>query len=193
MEPTRILVPMTYQQWLWAKSNPKLSPWIYQTHTIRRCGWGVSPDKPVHKGCCNWSHQPLLPLLTVHPEGIQDGQKQDSGPRQLNCSQANDFREARLLHLPIHFVVVVCSLSSVSKTLCDPKDCSTPGFPVLYHLLGFAQTHVHCVDDTIQPPHPLSPPPALNLSQHQGLFQSVSSSHQVSEVLEFQLQHQSFQ
>ena len=58
----------------------------------------------------------------------------------------------------------------------------------------FTQTHVHRVDDAIQPSHPLSSPspPALNLSQHQGLFKWVISSHQVAKVLEFQLQHQSF-
>ena len=74
-------------------------------------------------------------------------------------------------------------------------DCSTPGFPVLHHLLEFAQTHVHRVDDAIQPSHPLSSPspPALNLSQHQGLFQCDSSLHQVAKILELQLQHQSFQ
>ena len=56
------------------------------------------------------------------------------------------------------------------------------------------QTHVHRFGDAIQPSHPLSStsPPALNLSQHQGVFQWVSSSHQVAKVLEFQLQHQSF-
>ena len=55
---------------------------------------------------------------------------------------------------------------------CDPMDCSTPGFPVLHYLSEFAQTHVLCVGDAIQPSHPLSSPfpPALNLSQHQGLF-----------------------
>ena len=74
-------------------------------------------------------------------------------------------------------------------------DCSTPGFPVLHQLLGLAQTHVHQVSDAIQPSHPLLSPssPAFSLSQHQGLFQGVSSSHQVAKVLEFQLQHQSFQ
>ena len=74
-------------------------------------------------------------------------------------------------------------------------DCSTPGFPVHHQLLELAQTHVHRVCDAIQLSHPLlSPsPPAFNLSQHQGLFQGVSSSHQVANVLEFQLQHQSFQ
>ena len=69
-------------------------------------------------------------------------------------------------------------------------NCSMPGLPV--HILEFTQTHVHWVADAIQPSHPLSPPspPALNLTQHQGLFQWVSSLHQVAKVLEFQLQHQ---
>ena len=88
--------------------------------------------------------------------------------------------------------------SSVAKsclTLCDPMDCSTPGLPVHCQLREFTQTHVHWVGDAIQPSHPLSSPspPAFNLSQHQGLFQWVSSSHQVAKVLELQLQHQSFQ
>ena len=73
--------------------------------------------------------------------------------------------------LPPPNVVAVRSLSHVR--LCDPVDCSTPGFPVLHHLLELAQTHVHRVDDAIQPSHPLLPSssPALSLSQHQGLFQ----------------------
>ena len=73
--------------------------------------------------------------------------------------------------------------------------CSTPGFPVHHQLLQLTQTHVHQVSDATQPSHPLSPPslPAFNLSQHQGLFQWVSSSHHVAKVLELQLQHQSFQ
>ena len=80
-------------------------------------------------------------------------------------------------------------------TLCDPMDCSTPGLPVHHQLLEFTHAHVCWVGDTIQPSHALlSPsPPAFNLSQHQGLFKSVSSSHQVVYVLEFQLQYQSFQ
>ena len=76
-------------------------------------------------------------------------------------------------------------------------DCSTPGFPVLHHLLEFVQVHVHWVDDAIQLSHPLLPPflSMLNVSHHQGLFQWVSSSHQVAKVLELQLQlqHLSFQ
>ena len=78
-------------------------------------------------------------------------------------------------------------------TLCDPTDYSTLDFSVLLNLPEFGQAHVHCIGDAIQPSHPLSPtsPPALSLSQHQGLFQWVGSLHQVAKVLE--LQHQSFQ
>ena len=74
-------------------------------------------------------------------------------------------------------------------------DCSTPGLPVHHQLLKFTQTHIHWVSDAIRPSHPLSSPspPAFNLSQHQSLFKWVSSSLQVAKVLEFQLQHQSYQ
>ena len=86
-------------------------------------------------------------------------------------------------------------VAQLYPTLCDPMDCSTPGSPVHHELPEFAETHVHWVGDTIQLSHPLSSssPPAFSLSQHQGLFQWVSSLHQVAKVLEFQLQHQSFQ
>ena len=68
------------------------------------------------------------------------------------------------------------SVAQLCPTLCDPMDCSTPDLPVLHHLLKFAQTHVHRVGDTIQPSHPLlSPSPAFNLSQHQGLFHNESA------------------
>ena len=88
-------------------------------------------------------------------------------------------------------------------TICDAIDCSTPHHllesedvphhPVLHHLLEFAQVHIHWIGDAIQLSHPLfsSAASAVNLSQHQGLFQWVSSSHQVTKVLELQLQHQS--
>ena len=86
------------------------------------------------------------------------------------------------------------SVTQSCPSLHEPMDCSTPGFPVLHHLLEFDQTHVHWVSDAIQPSHLLSPPsPALNLSQHQCPFQWVGSLHQVAKVLEFQLQNQSFQ
>ena len=74
-------------------------------------------------------------------------------------------------------------------------DCSTPGLPVPQHLPKLAKVYVHCIGDAIQPSHPLMPsfPSTLNLSQHQGLFQGVVCSHQMTKLLELQLQHQSFQ
>ena len=87
------------------------------------------------------------------------------------------------------------SITHLCPTLCNPMDCRTPDFPVHHQLPELTQTHVQRVSVAIQPSHPLpSPsPPTFNLSQHQGLFQWVSSLHQVAKVLKFQLQHQSFQ
>ena len=84
---------------------------------------------------------------------------------------------------------------SVVSDFCSPIDCRMPGLPVHHQIPEFNQTHVHWVSDDTQPSHPLTfhSPPALNLSQHQGLFKWVSSLLQVAKVLEFQLQHQSFQ
>ena len=87
------------------------------------------------------------------------------------------------------------SVAQSCPTLCNPMDCSTPGFLVHHQLRELAQVHVHWVSDVIQPSYPLSSPspPAFNLSQHQGLFKWISSLHQVAKVLELQLQHQPFQ
>ena len=87
------------------------------------------------------------------------------------------------------------SVTQSCPTLWDPMNHSMPGLPVHHHLPEFTQTRVHQVSDANQPSHPGSSPspPAPNPSQHQGLFQWVSSSHEVAKVLEFQLQHQSFQ
>ena len=88
---------------------------------------------------------------------------------------------------------VFSSVAQLCLTLCNPMDCRTPGFSVHHQLLEFTQTYVHHVSDAIQPSHPLSSPsPDFNLSQHQGLFKWVISSHQVVQVLELQLR-QSFQ
>ena len=98
-------------------------------------------------------------------------------------------------HLEPH--IFECEISSVQfssvaqscPTLCDPMNRSTPGLPIHHHLPEFTQTHVHWVRDAIQTSHPLSSPfpPSLNPSQHQSLFQWVSSLHEVAKVLEFQL------
>ena len=103
----------------------------------------------------------------------------------MQCSESSSL-------LVVHF------LSSVTQswpTLCDPMDCSMLGLPVHHKLPELNQTHVHRVSDVIQTSHPLSSPSpsAFNLSQHRGLFQWVCSIHQVANVLEFRLQHQSSQ
>ena len=93
--------------------------------------------------------------------------------------------------VPIQF----SSVAQSYLTLCDPINCSIPDLPIHHQLLKSTQTHVHWVGDAIQPSHPPSSPspPALNLSQCHGLLKWISSSHQMAKVLEFQLQHQSFQ
>ena len=87
------------------------------------------------------------------------------------------------------------SVAQSCPTHCNPMNRSTPGLPVHHQLPEFTHTHAHQVSDAIQPSHPLSSPspPAPTPSQHQGLLQWVNSSHEVAKVLEFQLQHQSFQ
>ena len=91
-----------------------------------------------------------------------------------------------LFTLPTH---QFSSVTQSCPTLCDPMNCSTPGFPVHHQLPESTQTHAHQVGDAIQPSHPLSSPspPAPNPYQHQSLFQWVNSSHEVTKVLEFQL------
>ena len=86
---------------------------------------------------------------------------------------------AHLLLPSSPFILLLFAVGGVqlpSPTLCDPMDGSTPCLPVPLHLLEFNQVHVHGISDAIQPSHPLTPssPPALNLSQHQGLFHASS-------------------
>ena len=104
----------------------------------------------------------------------------------LLCS---DFLLAIMFCHKVFSAACCCSVTQSCLTLCNALYCSMPGFPVLHHLPEFAQTHVHWVGDAIHPSCPLSSPsPAFNLSQHQGLFQWINSSHQVAKALE--LQHQ---
>ena len=106
--------------------------------------------------------------------------------------------KCRAKHQLINYSIFRLQFSSVAQscpTTCDPMNRSTPGLPVHHQLPESTETHVHWIGDAMQLVHPLSSPspPALNLSQHQGLFKWVSSLHQVAKVLEFQFQHQSFQ
>ncbi|XDA79735.1 hypothetical protein R6Z07M_009707 [Ovis aries] len=111
-------------------------------------------------------------------------------PRTLPPTEQNVIAD-HLSH-SVHIFCRCCSVTTSCLTFCDPMDCSLLGFPVLHHLLELAQTHVHKIGN-IQPSPPLPSPflPAFSLSQHQGLFQSVSSLDQVAKILEFQ--HQSLQ
>ena len=101
----------------------------------------------------------------------------------------------RFKRMGIYVSVQFSSVTQSCPTLCAPLNHSTPGLPVHHQLPEFTQTHVHRVSDAIQPSHPLlSPsPPDPNPSQHQSLCQWINSSHEVAKVLEFQLQHHSFQ
>ena len=89
-----------------------------------------------------------------------------------NCTEWFHLGTLNLAVVGVFSSVQFSSVTQSCPILCDPIDCSTWGLPVLHQLLELAQTHVHWVDDAIQPSHPLlSPsPPAFNLSQHQGLF-----------------------
>ena len=112
------------------------------------------------------------------------------GQDWVTNTQSNKNNAVEPIVNKLWFIIVL--VTQLCQTLCNPMNCSMPGFPVLHYLLEFAQSPVHWVGDAIQPSHPLLlSSPAFNLSQHQGLFQWVSSSHQVANVLE--LQHQSFQ
>ena len=102
-----------------------------------------------------------------------------------------DISQCFTLSLSVQF----SSVAQSCPTLWDLMDYSMSGLPVHHQLPELTQTHIHRVHDAIQPSHPLSSPSplAFNLSQHQDLFQWVNSLHQVAMVLEFQLQHQTFQ
>ena len=164
------------------------------------CSWSVV--------CDSWQPHGLQPAKLLSPwdfpgkntgvgchfllQGIFSTQGSNSGlPHWQKDSLSLVPPEATTQFSTVQF----SSVAQLCPTLYDPMDCSTPDLPVHHQLPEFTQTHVHWVSDAIQPSHPLlSPsPPAFNLPQHQGLFQWVSSSHQVAKVLEFQLQHQSFQ
>ena len=104
---------------------------------------GVTPSPP-----------PPLTLVTATHSVVLYAASSSSAQKDLFCLQ------------------FCSSVTQSCPTICDPMDCSMPGFPVFHHLSELTETHVHRVCDAIQPSHPLlSPSPALNLSQHQGLFQ----------------------
>ena len=157
---------------------------------------GITQGEPASK-----PRQPILTLgssyvfsyslMELHNLHLPSQSQRRWIPRVHFCllSYTHSYKPKHLWHPQFSSVAQSC------LTPCDPMDCSTPGLPVHHHLPELTQTHVHRIGDAIQPSHPLSSPslPTFNLSQHQGLFKWVSSSHHVAKVLVFQLQHQSFQ
>ena len=136
-------------------------------------------------------------LSHMHVEFAKTGRRKKQGEEEtLYRSWKYKFLKITRI-IPLNYIIgqSVSSVIQSCPTLWDSMDCSTPGFPFHHPFPELTQTHVHWVRDAIQPFHPpLSPsPPAFNLSQHQGLFQWVSSLPQVAKVLGLQLQHQSFQ
>ena len=149
--------------------------------------------------------------ISLIPKLDKDNTKKENIPDEHRCKspQQNFSKQNSAIHQKAHklwsswfipgmqgffniWKSINVQFSSVTQsclTLCDPMNCSTPGLPVHHQLLEFTQTHIHRVNDAIQPSHPLASPspPAPNPSQHQSLFQWVNSSHEVVKVLEFQL------
>ena len=164
-------------------------------------GWQKAPER--WRRCPLWTFwcfSELLPRDSLPRSRLSTQDRTchtNAGENSGNPGQANAHKCLvtiwLLLGLYVFWWCCFCLVAKLCLTLCNSKDCSMPGFPVLHCLPEFAETQVHWVSDVIQPPCPLpSPsPPVYNLSLHQGLFQWVGSFHRVAKVLE--LQHQSFQ
>ena len=154
-------------------------------HTRLPC---PSPTPEAYSNSCPlrpWCHPTISSSIIPFSSCVQSFPASGSFPVG-SLHQVTKILESKYSDL-LYLEFVVHSLKSC-PTLCDPMDCSTSGFPALHHFLEFAQIHVHWIGNIIQPSHSLSPPSpsALNLSQHQGLFQRVGSLHQVANVVECQ-------
>ena len=189
-----------WKDWCWSWSSNTLATWWEElTHWERSWCWESlkAGGEGNNRGWDDWMTSPTRWTWVWVSSGSwqwtgKPGVLQPMGSQRVGHDWVTD-----LMHT---FGALFCmyQFSSVAQsclTLCDPMDCSIVGFPAHHQLLELSQTHVHRVSYAIQPSHPLSIPwpPAFKLSQHQDLFQWVSSLHQVAKVLEFQLQHQSFQ
>ena len=158
---------------------------------LKRCSTSVSSEKCKSKQ--EWWDFPAGPLVRTshfHCQGLRFNPWPGNRPHRPCVSTKNrQINKQKTPTMRYHCSVLFCSVLSLSCVrLFAPLDCSMPGFPVLHCLPEFAQTYVHWVSDAIQPSHsPLTPSlPALNLPQHQDLFQWISFSHQMAKVLELQ-------
>ena len=158
-----------------AKNLPKMQEtWV----------WFLGQEDPLEEGMA--THSGILAWRIPWTESLTG-----YGVAELDTTDwLNNNKQQPVIYPPVQFRSV-----QSCPTLCDPMNRSTPGLPVHHQLPEFTQTHAHRVGDAIQPFHHVSSPspPAPNPSQHQGLFQWINSLHEVAKVLEFQLQHQSFQ
>ena len=168
------------------------------------CRYPFSPKLPSHPNC----HITVSRVPWKTAFSMKRHHRQQFSLTLLQCSiiahiyidRSIDFEilTARSINKQIQIYILCIRSDHFTQscpTLCDPMSHSTPGLPVHHQLPEFTQTHIHQVGDAIQPSHPLSSPSpaASNPSQNQGLFQWVNCSSEVAKVLEFQLQHQSFQ
>ena len=176
-------------------------------------GYCALSDSKLGNQGSEWSHLFNLPTVAVvwkgsgnraqiqvghsTPWGLDAWERKENGSGASNQPGGSSQQPSPVaLHGPeCSGIFLMGDISSYLPTLSNPMDRSTQGLPVHHQLPEVTQTHVHWVGDATQPSHPPSSPSpsAFNLSQHQGLFKRVSSSHQVAKVLEFQPQHQSFQ
>ena len=125
-------------------------------------GWSLGWEDPLE--------QEMQPTQLFLP-GKPHGQKNLAGYSPWGLKESDNWVTEHT-HIVAHtHSRSISSVAQLCPTLCDPMDCSVPDLPVHHQLLEFTQTHVHWVDDAIQPSHSLlSPSPTFNLSQHQGLF-----------------------
>ena len=162
---------------------------------------GIFPTQGSNPGLphCRWvlyqlSHKGSLKILEWVAYPFSSGSSWPRNRTGVSCIAGRFFTNWAIREA-YQFSQSVSSATQLCSAICDLMNHSVPGLPVHHQLPGSTQIHVHRVSDVIQPSHPLSfpSPPAPNPSQHQGLFQWVNSLHEVAKVLEFQLQHQSFQ
>ena len=132
----------------------------------------------------------LYKVVLVSVISLHMSPPSNSPPSRLPENNLQQHRLSSMLcrNLPLAILLQFSSVAQLCLTLCNPMDCSTPGFLVHHQIPEHVQIHVHRVGDSIQPFHTLLSPslPTFNLSQQQGLYQGVSSLHQVAKVLEFQ-------